>query len=60
MLLGLGMMLYEGDPEVIALELRSAPAPLRSLLLDLGGLAFRRYARRIHGTATPPGGVDQV
>jgi hemerythrin-like domain-containing protein len=60
MLLGLGMMLYEGDPEVIALELRSAPAPLRSLLLALGGLAFRRYARRIHGTATPPRGVDQV
>jgi hemerythrin-like domain-containing protein len=58
MLLGLGMMLYEGDPDVVAIELRTAPAPLRRLLPALGRRAFRRYARRIHGTATPPKGTE--
>lgn len=50
---GFGMMLYEGDPSVIALEIAKLPAPLRPLLPPLGRLAFRRYARRIHGTPTP-------
>lgn len=58
MLLGFGMMLYEGDPEVIGIELRSVPAPVRAILPVLGRRAFRRYARRIHGTPTPPRGRD--
>ena len=55
--LGFGMMLYEGDPEVIGIELAKLPAPLRRLLPPLGRRAFRRYARRIHGTPTPPRGI---
>jgi hemerythrin-like domain-containing protein len=55
-MLGLGMMLYEGDPAVIAIELRTIPAPLRPVLRGLGRRSFRRYSRRIHGTATPPKG----
>ncbi|WP_371779260.1 hemerythrin domain-containing protein [Streptosporangium subroseum] len=57
LLLGFGMMLYEGDPEVIGIEVRKLPAPLRRLLPPLGRRAFRRYARRIHGTPTPPRGI---
>ncbi len=53
MLVGFGMMLYEGDPEAIAVELRKMPAPLRPLLPVLGRRAYRRYARRLHGTETP-------
>ncbi|MFC5264351.1 hemerythrin domain-containing protein [Kribbella qitaiheensis] len=60
MVLGFGMMLYEGDPEVIGLELRKLPAPVRRLLPPLGRRAFRRYARRMHGTATPPRGVGLI
>ena len=60
LVLGFGMMLYEGDPEVIGLELRKLPAPVRRLLPPLGRRAFRRYARRMHGTATPPRGVGLI
>jgi hemerythrin-like domain-containing protein len=60
MALGFGMMLYEGDPEVIGIELQHAPAPVRRLLPPLGRAAFRRYARRIHGTPTPERGIGRV
>lgn len=58
MFLGFGMMLYEGEPEVIALEMRSVPWPVRALLPVLGRRSFRRYAKRIHGTPTPPRGPE--
>ena len=58
LLLGFGMMLYEGDPEALALEIAKLPAPLRPILPVLGRRAFRRYARRIHGTPTPQRGLD--
>lgn len=53
MLVGFGMMLYEGDPDAVAAEVRKMPAPIRSLLPLIGRLAYRRYARRLHGTPTP-------
>jgi len=56
MLTGFGMMLYEGDPEAIALEIGKLPWVLRPVLPVLGRRAFRRYACRLHGTATPPPG----
>jgi hemerythrin-like domain-containing protein len=51
--LALGFMTYEGAPEVIKIMLSNAPAPIRLLGPFLGGRAFRRHARRVHGTATP-------
>jgi hypothetical protein len=60
MFLGFGMMLYEGDPEVIGIEMGKLPAPLRRLLPPLGRRSFRRYARRVHGTPTPPRGIGAV
>jgi hemerythrin-like domain-containing protein len=57
MFLGFGMMLYEGDADAIAIELGKVPAPVRLLLPPLGRRAYRRYARSIHGTATPAKGV---
>jgi hemerythrin-like domain-containing protein len=56
MLVGFGMMLYEGDPAVLALEIKKLPAPVRPLLPVLGRRAFRRYATRLHGTPTPARG----
>ncbi len=57
LLTGLGMMLYEGDPEALAREIAKFPAPLRRVLPVLGRWAFRRYARRMHGTPSPPRGT---
>ena len=52
-LVGFGMMLYEGDPDAVAVEIAKMPAPLRPLLPALGRRAYRRYALRLHGTETP-------
>jgi len=58
LLTGFGMMLYEGDPDVLALEIAKLPAPLRPILPILARRAFRQYAHRIHGTASPARGLD--
>jgi hemerythrin-like domain-containing protein len=52
-LVTLGMIRHEGDPVVVARMISGAPAPVRWLLPRLAGRAFRRYALRIHATATP-------
>jgi hemerythrin-like domain-containing protein len=52
-LVTLGMIRHEGDPVVVARMISGAPAPVRWLLPWLAGRAFRRYALRIHATATP-------
>ena len=48
-----GMMMYEGDPEVVATMLAPAPLPVRVLVPRLGRRAYRRHALAVHGTATP-------
>ena len=48
-----GMLAHDGDPEVVALMLAKAPAPVRLLVPRLGRRAFRRHALKVHGTATP-------
>jgi hemerythrin-like domain-containing protein len=48
-----GMLMYEGDPEIIAQMLSHAPRLPRLVLPVLGRRAFARYARRVHGTTTP-------
>ncbi|NJC68066.1 hemerythrin domain-containing protein [Planosporangium flavigriseum] len=48
-----GMLMYEGDPQVIAMMLAQAPLPARLIVPVLGRRAFARYARRVHGTPTP-------
>ncbi len=53
MLVGFGMMLYEGDPDAVGVEIGKMPALLRPMLPVLGRRAYRRYARRLHGTPAP-------
>jgi hemerythrin-like domain-containing protein len=50
----LGMIQYEGDPEVVAEMLAKAPRLVRAVAPMLSRRAFRRYALALHGTATPP------
>lgn len=52
-LLVLGMIVYDGDPEVVALMLSGAPAPVRWLLPRLASRTYRRHARVVYGTPTP-------
>jgi iron-sulfur cluster repair protein YtfE (RIC family) len=51
--LAFGMMQYEGDPEVVAEMLSHAPLLARVLMPLMAPRAFARYAKRVHGTATP-------
>jgi hypothetical protein len=53
MALVFGMLMHEGDPEVIGMMLAPAPLPVRKLVPRLGRRAFRKHALAIHGTATP-------
>jgi hemerythrin-like domain-containing protein len=58
LLTGFGMMLYEGDAEALRLEIAKLPAPLRPVLPMLARRAFRKYARRVHGTSAPAPGIS--
>ena len=48
-----GMFAYEGDPEVLAVMLAAAPAPVRFLALHVAPRIYARHAARIHGTPRP-------
>ncbi|GAA1479280.1 hypothetical protein GCM10009623_37260 [Nocardioides aestuarii] len=52
-LLVLGMIVHDGDPEVVATMLATAPGPVRWLLPRLARRAYRRHALSVYGTATP-------
>lgn len=49
----LGMFAYEGDPDVLASMLASAPPPVRALVPRLGRHLYARRARAVHGTPRP-------
>jgi hemerythrin-like domain-containing protein len=49
-----GMMMYEGDPEVMELILSYMPPEMRPGMKDLSRQAFVSHSERVHGTATPP------
>jgi hemerythrin-like domain-containing protein len=54
MMLVLGMIVYDGDPEIVdTVLLAGAPAPVRWLLPRLARRAYRRHARAVYGTPTP-------
>jgi hypothetical protein len=53
MALVFGMLMYEGDPEVVRLMLAPAPLPVRLLVPRLGRRAFAKHATAVHGTPTP-------
>jgi hemerythrin-like domain-containing protein len=53
MALVFGMLMYEGDPEVVRIMLAPAPLPVRVLVPRLGRRAYRRRALQVHGIATP-------
>jgi hemerythrin-like domain-containing protein len=52
--LGFGMMMYEGDPEVIEAAIGNMPEGARDLIPKLATQAFAEHSELIYGTATPP------
>jgi hypothetical protein len=51
--LGFGMLMYEGDPEVIKAVLAEAPLPARLLMPLIAPRLYARHAKRVHRTTTP-------
>jgi hemerythrin-like domain-containing protein len=49
-----GMVMYEGDPEVIQLILSQMPPEMRPVMKEQASRAFASHSERVHGTATPP------
>jgi hemerythrin-like domain-containing protein len=52
--LGFGMLLYEGDPEIVERALTAMPADVRPIITELAAHRFAEHSRAVHGTATPP------
>ncbi|MFD3452057.1 hypothetical protein ACFWVC_07725 [Streptomyces sp. NPDC058691] len=52
--LSFGMMMYEGDPEVIKEVLGHAPLVPRLIMPILAPRLYASHAKRVYGTPTPP------
>jgi hypothetical protein len=49
----LGMLAYDGDPDVMRQMLGAVPGPLRGAALKVGRRAYAKHAARVYGTPTP-------
>jgi hemerythrin-like domain-containing protein len=49
----LGMLAYDGDPDVMRKMLGAVPAPMRGTVLKVGRRAYAKHAARVYGTPTP-------
>jgi hemerythrin-like domain-containing protein len=49
----LGMLAYDGDPDVMRRMLGAVPGPMRGIALGMGRRAYAKHAVRVYGTATP-------
>ncbi|MCI2423844.1 hemerythrin domain-containing protein [Saccharopolyspora sp. K220] len=52
--LSFGMLMYEGDPEIVDAAIANMPPEARPLIRKLAADAFAAQSELIHGTATPP------
>jgi hemerythrin-like domain-containing protein len=49
-----GMMMYEGDPEVVQDTIEHMPAEIQPVIGQMATTAFAEHSQRVHGTSTPP------
>jgi hemerythrin-like domain-containing protein len=52
--LSLGMSMYEGDPDIVAITISNMPADVRPVIREVATQTFAAHSELIHGTATPP------
>jgi hypothetical protein len=48
-----GMLMYEGDPEIVDLVVSNMPEELRPVIRQTAAQSYGEHATRVHGTATP-------
>ena len=53
-----GMLMYEGDPEIIERALAAMPADARPVISAMAARTFAEHSRAVHGTPTPPRSTD--
>jgi iron-sulfur cluster repair protein YtfE (RIC family) len=53
-----GMLMYEGDPEVVEAAMAGLPPAIRPTVRDSAPRAYAEHARSVHGTAHPPRSTD--
>ena len=53
-----GMLMYEGDPEIIDRALAAMPADARPVITAMAAQTFADHSRAVHGTPTPPRYTD--
>lgn len=51
--LAFGMLMYEGDPELVAAEIANMPPDAGPAVRRLAAQAFAAHSRLVHGTPTP-------
>lgn len=49
-----GMLMYEGNPEIIDAAIANMPPDVRPIIRKLATDAFAAHSELVHGTATPP------
>lgn len=52
--LSFGMVMYEGDPEIVDAAIANMPPEAQPVIRKLAADAFAAHSERVHGTATPP------
>jgi iron-sulfur cluster repair protein YtfE (RIC family) len=57
-LLVVGMVMYEGDKDIIDTTIARTPPKLRAGIRCAAALAYAEHAEVVHGTATPPLSTD--
>jgi hypothetical protein len=53
-----GLMMYEGDPDVIRGVIAKMPPEVRPVIADQAAAAFAEYSANVHGTPTPAKGSE--
>jgi hypothetical protein len=51
--LGSGMLMHEGDPQIVDAGIAAMPPAVRPVIRELAAEAFAAHSLRVHGTATP-------
>lgn len=54
LVLDFGMMMYEGDADLIEGAVASMPPEVQPVIRDMGRRAYATHAELVYGTATPP------
>ncbi|GII54691.1 hypothetical protein Pth03_30800 [Planotetraspora thailandica] len=52
--LAFGMLMYEGDPEIVDLAISNMPPEVAPVIRRVAAQAFAAHSELIHGTSTPP------